>query len=530
MLKITVEGATQPFRMRLEGKLAGPWVDELERCWADAVKTAGSGECVVDLRGVTSIAPEGRLLLACMHRKGARFEARGPLNCTVIDQICKGVVGLTMAFLLSVIPARGADMPVAPGQPLRLTLKDAVTLTLKQNPRVILSQLDTDFSEQQRRIARSGLLPQASLSVNQHVLRGNIETNFGSRIPGFPQHIGPFWVSQAGPTFSAPVFDLTLLRRYQASKEGIKVSQAREVTAREEAVLLVVSQYLTGQRAAAEVQAAQSRVELAQNLFNQASDLQKAGVGTGIDTLRARVELQNEKQRLIVAQTQRDSAIFALARLLGVDARQQIELADSIAFFQTPEYSAEQTVDEAFGSRPELQEIAAQRKRLDLEKSAARASRLPRLSVNGAFAEAGLSPTNAIPTYQYQAGIDIPLFTGGRIGAETAQVEIEQRRLKEQETDVRNRISVEVKTAVAQLNAARNEVEVANLGVKLATEEVEQAQDRFKAGVANNIEVISAQDALSRANDNQIAALYRYNQARADLARSTGRMETLYGR
>jgi outer membrane protein len=73
---------------------------------------------------------------------------------------------------------------------------------------------------------------------------------------------------------------------------------------REESVLLVVSQYLGSQRAAADVEAAQSRVDLAQALYDQAADLQKNGVGTGIDTLRANVQLQNEKQRLIVARTQ----------------------------------------------------------------------------------------------------------------------------------------------------------------------------------------------------------------------------------
>ena len=62
-----------------------------------------------------------------------------------------------------------------------------------------------------------------------------------------------------------------------------------------------------------------------------------------------------------------------------------------------------------------------------------------------------------------------------------------------------------MKTAVAQLESARNEVNVANLGVDLARQEVDQARDRFQAGVANNIEVITAQDELARANDNQIA-------------------------
>ncbi|MGB7233267.1 MAG: TolC family protein, partial [Candidatus Acidiferrum sp.] len=79
-------------------------------------------------------------------------------------------------------------------------------------------------------------------------------------------------------------------------------------------------------------------------------------------------------------------------------------------------------------------------------------------------------------------------------------------------------------------DSARNQVQVANLGVQLSKEEVDQARDRFKAGVAHNIEVIQAQDSLARANDNQIDALYRFNQAHADYARSTGQMEKVYSK
>jgi outer membrane protein len=132
--------------------------------------------------------------------------------------------------------------------------------------------------------------------------------------------------------------------------------------------------------------------------------------------------------------------------------------------------------------------------------------------------------------YQYQASLDFPLFTGGRIQAERAKADLAIRQLKQQEQDLRNRIALEVKTSAAQLEAARSEVTVANLGVQLAQQEVEQARDRFQAGVANNIEVVTAQDALTRANDNQIAALYRYNQARADLAHAAGQVESLYAR
>ncbi len=126
--------------------------------------------------------------------------------------------------------------------------------------------------------------------------------------------------------------------------------------------------------------------------------------------------------------------------------------------------------------------------------------------------------------------LDIPLYTGGRIKAQTAVSGIELKKLAQQQDELRNRIALEVKTALAELESAKTEVEVANLGVDLAGQEVTEARDRFQAGVANNIEVITAQDELSRANDNQIGALYRYNQARADLAHATGQMESLYAK
>ncbi len=144
--------------------------------------------------------------------------------------------------------------------------------------------------------------------------------------------------------------------------------------------------------------------------------------------------------------------------------------------------------------------------------------------------EQGLTPTSIIPVYTYQASLDFPIFTGGRIEAQRSQTEIAIRQLKQQEQELRNRIALEVKTAIANLESARSEVTVANLGVDLAKQEVTQARDRFQAGVANNIEVITAQDELSRANDNQIAALYRYNQSRADLAHAVGQMEAMYAK
>jgi len=233
---------------------------------------------------------------------------------------------------------------------------------------------------------------------------------------------------------------------------------------------------------------------------------------------------------LIEAETSRETSLYGLSRLLNLDPRQTIELGDSLSFFDTPQPEMEASLELALTERQEWKTLESQLKAAGYEKKEAQASRLPSLRFDGNFTYIGTSSNTTLPTYDYAATVNLPLFTGGRIHAEVVRADLEIRKLEQQQDDLRNQIALDVKTALINLNSARNEVQVANLGVQLSKEEVDQARDRFKAGVANNIEVIQAQDALSRANDNQIAALYRFNQARADLARSIGQMEKVYSK
>jgi outer membrane protein TolC len=242
------------------------------------------------------------------------------------------------------------------------------------------------------------------------------------------------------------------------------------------------------------------------------------------------VELQNEKQRLIEAETDRETSLFALSRLLNLDPQQAIELGDSLSFYDTPQPEVEPSMELALSVRQEWKAMESQIKAAEYQKKASQDSRLPSLRFDGDFAYVGTSGNTTLPTYTYQASVNMPLFTGGRIHAETVRADLEIKKLEQQKDDLRNQIALDVKTALLNLQSARNEVQVANLGVQLSKEEVDQARDRFKAGVANNIEVIQAQDSLSRANDNQIVALYRFNQARADFARAIGQMEKVYAK
>ena len=538
--------------MSVEGRLAGAWVGTLEQCWRERVPEE---KFSVDLCGVSFIDAAGKVLLKEIHEQGGKLIAEGCLNQSIVEEIegrdrsgkggCWGrkkgshIIFYVAFFSLVVTPmvaraqGTGRQNPLpgnAPSGVMRLTLDQSVALALKQNPTAQIAIITAAQSVQDKNVVRADLLPQANLSVTDSVERLNLQAFLGERIPGFPQHAGPFQVFSAGPTFSAPVFDLTLFRRYQAARETANASKSDSLSTREQVILLVVSQYIGTLRAVANVQASQSRVELAQALYDQAADVQKEGVGTGIDTLRANVELQNEKQRLLEAQADRDTSLFGLSRLLNLDPRQVIELADSLSFFDTPQPEVVASIDSALAERQEWKSMQEQLKSAGLQKKASSESRLPRLDFNGNWAYLGGSSTTGIPTYNYEAAVTVPLFTGGRIHAEVVRADLEIQKLQQQQDDLRNQIALDVKTALLNLDSARSQVAVANLGMQLSREEVDQARDRFRAGVANNIEVIQAQDSLARANDNQIAALYRFNQARADYARSIGQMEKVYSK
>lgn len=528
MLRITLHDSSKATTFKLEGKLTGPWVRELEQVWMTAASASQGRAVVVDLGQVDFIDATGKELLARMYARGVQLLATAPLNRAIVDQIVKS--GAILAALLLLLLG-GFVLRAEDNGTVRLSLRDAVQTALKQNPRVQVAALSSAESQEDIRVARSGLLPRAGIQTYERRQRFNLEALIGGKFPGTPQHAGPFEVFQGAANFSAPLLDLTLWRRWRASQRISEAAGAQEQVMREQIAWLVISQYLGALRDSADLDSARSRVELAQALYDQAADLQKSGVGTGIDTLRANVELQNEKQRLISAETSLKTALFGLAQLLNVDPSRNLDLTDRVSFFETPPVTLDQSLAAAYASRPELKVLRFQEQAVVLEQKAAEAARYPTLAFDGFWGYQGLkTPAAAIPAYAFGVTLNLPLFTGGRTRSEIARTTLELRKTGQQTLDARNQVAREVKTAAVQLESARSEVEVANLGVKLAREEVDQARDRFQAGVANNVEVITAQDALARANDNQIVALYRYNQARADLARAAGQVEALYAK
>src|ERR1700756_1829549 len=439
MLRITTEKKRSKTVLSVEGRLAGALVATLEQCWKELRAASPQEKFYVDLCGVSFIDAAGKMLLQEMYRQGGQLVADGGLNQAIVKEIIgrqkaggrgddgKDHKGTPIIFYLALLgllfgasgvkaqekPQEKSDMPAntqASVEPLRLTLDKAVSLALKQNPTAQIAVLEAAQAVQDKNIARADLLPRADLQSSDSVRRINLEEELGSAIPfpGIPGHVGPLNIFNVGPTFGTPLFDLTLWNRYRSARDSANASKANSLSTREQVILLVVSQYIGTLRAMANVEASQSRVDLAQALYDQAADLQKEGVGTGIDTLRANVELQNENQRLLEAQATQETSLYGLSRILNLEPHQQIELGDSLSFFDTPQPEVEASIEAALADRQEWKALNSQIKAAEGEKKAAQSERLPSVRFDGDYAYFGSSGNTTLPTYTYQASVHLP--------------------------------------------------------------------------------------------------------------------------
>src|ERR1700747_1082641 len=324
---------------------------------------------------------------------------------------------LLLLFLQASFPVGSSAQQPSPGSPgpLQLSLKQAVQLALKQNPQRVIAHLLVFESDRNREIAVSALLPQAHVegrgSINQY--------NFQS-IERAPKRspAGPFQVIEAGPALSQSILNFPLIRGYQIGREGTRQARADEQTTRETVVNTVVEQYLLILLALPTRDAAMGRAALAQRLYEQATELQKTGIGLNIDTVRANVELQNERQNLIDAETLTHQTTYGLAELLDLPRDQDLEVTDRLDFYDLPVLDKEALLNQALTSRPEIRSLNSQKRIAELTTDSARDQRLPQLNFSGFWLYQGSRFNNGIPAYTYALSLQFPIFTGGRIRGE----------------------------------------------------------------------------------------------------------------
>jgi outer membrane protein len=416
------------------------------------------------------------------------------------------------------------------GGPATLSFEQAIQLALENNLETLLAHERRNEARGVKQQSLSPLLPQVSGAAYQASLTVNlVALGFQPGIvPGINStFLGPFRNFDARVMLAQSIFDLGAIRNYQAGRAGVRVAELQEGLAREQVANATGIIYLEALRAERAVVAAQANVELAQALLKLAQDQHSAGVATGVDVTRAQTRLAEQQVGLAQAQTISEQSRLNLQRVVGLPLGSSMTLTDQLKFMEEPLPAVETAVVQADRDRREVQVAEQQNRVSQLERKAVSAEYLPSLEFLGDYGVSGITPTSSdLPTRRVAVQLNVPIFNGGLTrGKVTASVSRE-RQTELELSNIRGQVEEDVRLALTTIRTAAVQVRAAEESVTLAQRELEMARDRFKAGVGDNLEVVSAQTSLANARDAQVTALAQHSAARLNLAAALGHAET----
>lgn len=436
------------------------------------------------------------------------------------------LTGTTLSQPQTQLPGAAKTTPA----PAQLSLSVAIDLALSNNLATLLAQEQRREASGIKQEARAGLLPNLDANSYQASNTENLAAlGFQSgTFPGFTQtFLGPFNNFDARARLVQNIFDLSIIRNYQSSKAGERVAEYRQRLAREQVSEATALTYLEALRTERNVAAAQANVELATALFSLAQDQRNAGVATGVDVTRAETRLAQERVGLAQANTASEQARLNLQRVIGVQLGSPLVLTDPLRFVDEAAPAADAAVAQALANRNEVLISQAQMDLLDLQRKSVKGELLPSLQFVADYGVSGITPTDtALPTRRVAVQLNVPIFNGGLTQGRLAVASSREHQAELELGSVKGQVEEDVRLALSGLRTTVERVRAADEALRLAQRELEMSRDRFRAGVADNLEVISAQTSLANARADQVEALAAYNAARLNLASSLGRAET----
>jgi outer membrane protein TolC len=419
---------------------------------------------------------------------------------------------------------------LASDQVLQLTLRDAVNMALRYNLGAIESGANAQIARGQRLLALSNLLPQVSAGASETVQQLNLGTLglSGLKLPGIPTIVGPFSYSSMDASVSQTLFSFESIQRFRAARTAEQAAQLSYQDILDVVTLTVGNAYLQIIEADSRIKAQEAQVLNARALYDRAVDQVQAGTAPRIDATRTEVQLHTEEYNLSIARNNFELTKLALGRAIGLPLGQQFELADTLPYSDITPLTVDDALNIAYKSRNDFRSALDSQKAAAQTLSAAKGERYPTVAVNGDYGDIGPTFGHSHGDFTFQAGIRIPLFTGGRIKGDITQAEAELRQRKAEAENTRGEIDQDVRTSLLNINAAKEQVEVAKQNVGLANESLARSKDRFTSGVTDSVEVVQAEQALASANDQYITSLYNHNFAKLSLARALGVARTNY--
>jgi len=377
--------------------------------------------------------------------------------------------------------------------------------------------------------SRAELLPHLGASIGYQNQTRNLEAIGLQPSPLFrpPTRVGPFTTFDARASLTQTIFHLGSIRRFQASKIGVQVAQTEKENIEERTAAQVARFYLEALRNKARLDAARANLELATALADLAKNQKEAGIGTSIEVTRAQVQVSNERQQLLGAEQAYRQSLLRLLKLIGVRLDVNLTLTENLTHTPVQVADMQEALVIALRSRSDLQAHQKREEQADLDYRAARSDRIPSISGFAGYGTIGSGIDSAIPTWNLGISLELPVFDGGKVEAHRAESLSKLRRERIERQDLRLQIELEVRLAFAGLNLAREQITVAEEGLQLAQQELEQARRRYQAGITSSLEVTDAQTRLERARENQITALFNYNLERINLGEAMGTIRSM---
>jgi outer membrane protein TolC len=424
--------------------------------------------------------------------------------------------------------AAGLAQPAYGQTPYRLTLAEAIQKGLQRNLGVLVARARVEEAQGTRERQRASLMPRSYAETPVVLQNLNLQAmGISVPIPGFPTVVGPFTTYAAKVYLDQPVLDLRSYHAWKASDKQEQSTHNDYQDARDSVIRQIANLYLSAQSAAAFVEAAEARTADSEALYKLAKDRHDNGKATGVDVLRAQVQLATDQQSLLEAGNNAKQALLILARQIGLSPGTQLELAEPLRFEPVESPDAGAVLNSALAHRSDYLSLASQRQALVEQQKANHARYLPRFSVDANYGPIGRNFGNFPLTGAAQVSMTIDLFDRDRQG-EAKEIESRVRRVDDQMADLRLGIDQDLRSALLDLDSAAGEVAVAKQGLDLAQTELALARDRFQQGVTDDLEVVAAQDAVARAQQNYITALTRHVDAKSALARALGDTEKIY--
>ncbi len=424
---------------------------------------------------------------------------------------------------------------------LHLSLDDAIQRGIQANLALTQARIQQQQSDAQRLEALNPLLPSLKAEATTGAHQYNLLT-FGFN-PSLLAKIAPLFpdvnfanfnpivkvdVTTADAALNWTTLDFAAITRYRSAKESLKAAYYNTQSSRGLVVLNVGNQYLKTLADRSQIDSADALLRADEVLLKQAQAEHEAGTAARLDELRARVQFQTQQQKVIAAQNTFEKDRILLKREIGVPVEQTIELTDTAPYADLEQMSIEDARRLAYQSRQDYQGMQRQVQAARFSRSAAKYERLPTVTAGGNYGVTGLTHGLYHGTFVAMGELQVPIFKEAQFRGDADVAAAQQSDALNRQADLKQQIDQQLRDSMLDLNSSQTLVRVSQQNVDLATRALSDANDRFAAGVDDNLPVVQAQATLSQAQSQLIADTLDYNQAKLGLARNLGIVDTQY--